>query len=223
MVIPIRDKFLSISAIYTSISNMIHTSNINMTSDIVNNILKSESGYNNYNEMRGHTMISNIHSFGALSMFSSKYDEEYTTRVQHKSNNMVKDDLVVISDNLQLKHKYTTLSSLPHQVSKAPDLPSNTRLQYIENTQLTFNNCGIENRNMFNIQLLYNINQAPDSEFWNSNFRVILLHSSMEYLASNISNIKESLGRIQKYILSKTIESNNTNNIKDFKGISKVA
>ena len=45
----------------------------------------------------------------------------------------------------------------------------------------------------------------------------------MEYLASNINNIKESLGRIQKYILSKTIESNNTNNIKDFKGISKVA
>jgi len=45
----------------------------------------------------------------------------------------------------------------------------------------------------------------------------------MEYLASNISNIKKSLGRIQKYILDKIIESNNANNIKDLKGISKVA
>jgi len=42
-------------------------------------------------------------------------------------------------------------------------------------------------------------------------------------LASNISNIKESLGRIQKYILSKTIESNNTNNIKNLEGVGKAA
>ena len=45
----------------------------------------------------------------------------------------------------------------------------------------------------------------------------------MEHLTSNISNIKESLGRIQKYILSKTIKSNNTNNIKDLEGVGKVA
>jgi len=40
-------------------------------------------------------------------------------------------------------------------------------------------------------------------------------------LASDIGNIKESLGRIQKYILSKTIESNNANNPKDLEGIGK--
>jgi len=39
----------------------------------------------------------------------------------------------------------------------------------------------------------------------------------MEYLASDIKNIKESLGRMQKYILGKTIESNKANNIKDLK------
>ena len=76
---------------------------------------------------------------------------------------------------------------------------------------------------MFNVQHPYDVNQALDPESWDSNFRTILIHGSMEYLASDISNIKESLGRIQKYILGKTIESNNANNIKDLESISKVA
>jgi len=75
---------------------------------------------------------------------------------------------------------------------------------------------------MFNVQLSYNVNQALDPKSWDGNFRAILIHGSMEYLASDISNIKESLGRIQKYILGKTIESNNANNIKDLENISKV-
>jgi len=82
------------------------------------------------------------------------------------------------------------------------------------------NNC-VDNGNMFNVQLQYNINQALDPESWDSNFRAISLHGSMEHLASDISNIKESLGRIQKYILSKTIEGDQANNIKNLKGISK--
>ena len=45
----------------------------------------------------------------------------------------------------------------------------------------------------------------------------------MEYLVSDIKNIKKSLVRIWKYILSKSIEDDKTNNIKDLKGIDKVA
>jgi len=97
------------------------------------------------------------------------------------------------------------------------------RPQCVDNTQPTLNNCGTENRNVFNAQLLYDINQALDPESWDSNFRAISIHGSIEHLASNISNIKESLERIQKYILSKTIESNNANNIKDLESISKAA
>jgi len=97
------------------------------------------------------------------------------------------------------------------------------RLQHVDNTQPTLNNCSTENENVFNVQLLYDVNQALDLESWDSNFRAILIHSFMEHLTSNISNIKESLGRIQKYILSKTIKSNNTNNIKDLEGVGKVA
>jgi len=75
---------------------------------------------------------------------------------------------------------------------------------------------------MFNIQLSYNINQALNPESWDGNFRAILIYGSMEHLAFNINNIKESLGRIQKYILGKTIERDNANNIKDLENVGKV-
>jgi len=45
----------------------------------------------------------------------------------------------------------------------------------------------------------------------------------MEYLASDVKNIKDSLIRMCKYILDKAIEGNKTNSIKDFEGIDKAA
>jgi len=76
---------------------------------------------------------------------------------------------------------------------------------------------------VFNIQLNYDINQTLDPESWNGNFQAISLYESMEYLASDIKNIKESLDRMQKYILNKAIKDNKANSIKDFKGVGKVA
>ena len=76
---------------------------------------------------------------------------------------------------------------------------------------------------MFNIQLNYNINQALDSESWDSNFQAILLYRLMKHLVPNIKNIKKFLDRMQKYILGKTIKDNKANSIKDFKGVGKVA
>jgi len=72
------------------------------------------------------------------------------------------------------------------------------------------------------MQLLYDINQTLDPETWDSNFHAILLYSSMEYLASDIKHIKESLRRIQKYILNKSIEDNKVNNVKNLEGIREV-
>ena len=43
----------------------------------------------------------------------------------------------------------------------------------------------------------------------------------MEYLALDVLNIRESLSRMHKYILGKSIENNGANNIKDFKGMGK--
>ena len=76
--------------------------------------------------------------------------------------------------------------------------------------------------NMFNIQLNYNINQALDPESWDSKFCAVSLHRFMEHLASDIKNIKDSLYRMRKYIMSKSINEGNTNNVKDLENIGKV-
>ena len=56
---------------------------------------------------------------------------------------------------------------------------------------------------VYNVQILYDMNQAVDPESWNSNFNPISLHGSMEHLATDVNNIKESLCCIGKYILNK--------------------
>ncbi len=54
--------------------------------------------------------------------------------------------------------------------------------------------------NMVIIQLNYDINQALEPESWDGEFYAISLHSSIEYLVSNVKNIKNSLSRMHKYI-----------------------
>ena len=44
----------------------------------------------------------------------------------------------------------------------------------------------------------------------------------MEHLVSDIKNIKDSLYRMCKYIMGKSINKGNANNVKDLKGIGKV-
>jgi len=93
----------------------------------------------------------------------------------------------------------------------------------VEHNAPALNNNMADNNNTFNIQLQYDINQALDPESWDGNFWAILLHGFMKHLASDIKNFKESFGKMQKYILSKAIESDKDNNIKDFKDVSKAA
>jgi len=50
-----------------------------------------------------------------------------------------------------------------------------------------------------------------------------LLHGSIEHLISDIKHIKESLRKIQKYILNKSIKDDKTNNVKDLEGVREVA
>ena len=45
----------------------------------------------------------------------------------------------------------------------------------------------------------------------------------MEHLALDINNIKDSLVKMYKYILSKSIEGDKTNSVKDLEGVGKVA
>jgi len=78
------------------------------------------------------------------------------------------------------------------------------------------------NPDVINIQLNYDINQPLDPDSWNGDFRAISLHSFMEHLGSDIKIIKESLSRMEKYILGKSIDSTKANDIKDFEGLGKV-
>jgi len=73
------------------------------------------------------------------------------------------------------------------------------------------------------MQILYNVNQTLDLESWDGNFHAILLHGSMEHLASNAKNIKESLCHMQKHILNKVIDGDKANDIKNLEGIGEVA
>jgi len=70
---------------------------IDMAIDIVDDLFKFN--HNNYDKVRGHSITSDTHSPRTLSMFSSKYDKEYSARVQHKSNNIVEDDQIDPSDS----------------------------------------------------------------------------------------------------------------------------
>lgn len=54
-------------------------------------------------------MTSNAQSSKTPSMSSSECDEEYSARVQYKSNNMVEDNQIILSDSPQLE--YATLNN----------------------------------------------------------------------------------------------------------------
>jgi len=49
-----------------------------------------------------------------------------------------------------------------------------------------------------------------------------LLHRSLEYLASDSKNNKDSLNFIAKYVSNKQIDPKRSNNIQDFKGMGEV-
>jgi len=89
--------------------------------------------------------------------------------------------------------EYVTQSQ-NHQVSKMADFSSNTRQQCAPTADTILNQPHCEN--VINIYLNYDPDKALDSESWNGNFHIVLLHGSMEYLVSNALNIKESLTRM---------------------------
>jgi len=72
-----------------------------------------------------------------------------------------------------------------------------------------------------NIQLNYNIDQALDPESWDGDFRAISLYRSMEHLVSDTKIIKNSLTRMRKYILGKSINKDKANSVKDLKSVGK--
>jgi len=72
---------------------------------------------------------------------------------------------------------------------------------------------------VININLSYDSNAPMKPELWDGNFHPISLHSSMEHLASDSKNIKDSLNFMAKYISNKQVNSLKSNDLENFHGI----
>ena len=122
-------------------------------------------------------------------------------------------------------------------VRRAADNSSYKRVQWAQNEAPALNNTpelqdkGVVNVNantcplqeVFDIQLLHDINQTTEQDFQDDNFYSISLHSFLKHLLSNSKNIKELLCHMTNYIKNKNIDCTKTNNIPDLNGIGKVA
>ena len=75
------------------------------------------------------------------------------------------------------------------------------------------------NNDIINVLLPYNPNALTDPDLWDGNFHPVSLHRSLEYLALDIKNIKDSLNFMAKYIDNKQIDPSKSNNMNDLKGI----
>ena len=58
-------------------------------------------------------------------------------------------------------------------------------------------------------------------ECWNISFYLISLYRSLEYLSSDLSNIKESLICMAKYMENKKIDTFKSNTVLELRGLGK--
>jgi len=130
---------------------------------------------------------------------------------------MDEDKPTISSSNFSLEYK--TQEGQNHQVSKAADPTTNTRMQDVSTVQLALNQP--PSKNVFNIHLNYDPNQALDPKSWDSNFHTVSLHGSMKHLTLDALNVKEFLIRMKKYISGKSIDSTKANEVKDLMGMGK--
>jgi len=75
------------------------------------------------------------------------------------------------------------------------------------------------NNNVINILLPYDPNAPTDPNLWDGSLHPVSLHRSLEHLASDAKNIKDSLNFIAKYIDNKQIDLFKSNDMEDLKGI----
>jgi len=60
-----------------------------------------------------------------------------------------------------------------------------------------------------------------EPKLWDRSFHPISLHGSIKYLVLDSKNIKDSLNFMAKYITNKQVDPAKSNNLENFKGISK--
>jgi len=117
---------------------------------------------------------------------------------------------------------------------KVAETTNNTRLQSGNNkASTTLTNHGnhissdnvqaqsprINDDNVINIQLPYDSNSPTEPNLWSGNFQSISLYGSVEHIALDLKNIKQSLNFMAKYISNKKVNPKLSNDLEDFNGI----
>ena len=200
-------------------TKMAFIKDINMADGVYNKIFNT-IGNLSTEEVRGCSLEASAHRPRSHSIFLNEDEEEYHVRVKKASNRMDKDEPVALSDST-IQLEYETRKGQKGQTSKTARVTMVMYQQRVLNEVLALNQPA--GNNVVNVQLSYNINQALELESWDGDFQTISLHGSMEHLASDVKNIKDSLSRMCKYILGKTINDDKANEVHDLKGVGKVA
>ena len=177
----------------------------------------------NYNEVRGRTALSKSQALRDLSMSSTKSPVAYHERME--SNNAITKDVDMDEDSPGLSYKTTqekviqvgkAANSNYNMVNMTPQCASNA---YSNMTLPQGNVLSHGNNNVINVLLSYDPNAPTDPNLWDGSLHPVFLHRSLEYLASDSKNIKNSLNFMAKYIDNKQIDLFKSNDMEDLKGI----
>ena len=175
--------------------------------------LSSGPSPDNFDEVRGRTPTSKSQVSRDSSLSSTKSLVAYHERME--SNNAI--DI----DNVSPDLSYETTQEKNIHVSKV----ANTRNNMSATSQQCVSNVNENTTSMhgddvaFNVPLPYDPNALMEPELWDGSFHLILLHRSMEHLAFDAKNIKDSLTFMAKYIGNKQVNPTKSNELEDFKGI----
>ena len=77
---------------------MTSNNDINMVVNSLDNLFKNIS--DNFDKVRNYSLVLSAYYIRTSSMFSSNYDEDYAQRMQRKSDRIVKDNPVTISNSV---------------------------------------------------------------------------------------------------------------------------
>ena len=168
----------------------------------------------NNDEVRGRSPLSSNNSSREPSMGSSGRSTPYHDRMVIDDDDGPPANHTNIQSP-QLSYEKTQEKEL--RLGKATNLPDNTRSPATNDEAAPTHAPHAED--VINIQLQYDPNGPTDPDLWSGDFRPVSLHGSVEHIASDAKNIRESLNFMAKYIKGKQSDDNNINELKDLDGM----
>ena len=165
------------------------------------------------------------------SMFSTVSSTIYHEKMELNNSMDIDSDPPVESPVLSYKDE----REKEIRLRKAAETTNNTRFQGVNNeasstqanhdNHVSMNNMRVQtprvnDDNVINIQLSYDPNGPTEPDLWSGNFQSISLHGSVEHIASDLKNIKQSLNFMVKYISNKKVNPKSFNDLNNFDSIS---